>query len=146
MWNLSPEYRFPMVAFPWFPMVSHWETPPIIQGAPEDERLAQALQALLHVTAGSYDLRTDVGSDLEDPGPGISQGYTANTICNIYILCVCACICMCICMYTIIYICRSLFSIISTVIIIYVYNVHIYIYIHILCTQCGTCLYCTNIF
>ena len=80
-------------------MVSHWETPPIIQGAPEDERLAQALQALLHVTAGSYDLRTDVGSDLEDPGPGISQGYTANTICNIYIYIYIVCVRVYVCVY-----------------------------------------------
>ena len=78
MWNISPENRFPMVGNPIGKL----------QGAPEDERLPQALQALLHVTGGSHDLRTD--SDLEDPGPG--KSLIAGIHCQHhmqYILCVC---------------------------------------------------------
>lgn len=142
MWNLSPEYRFPMVAFPWFPIGKLLQSSKARQKTSAWRRLSKrfSMSRLAATTCARTSVRI---------WRTLGLGYRRDTLPTpyaIYIYCVCACICMCICMYTIIYICRSLFSIISTVIIIYVYNVHIYIYIHILCTQCGTCLYCTNIF
>ena len=128
MWNISPEYRFP-VAFPWFPIGKLGNSSKARQKTSAWRRLSKrfSMSRLAATTCARFWFGS--GGPWAWDIAGIHCQHHMQ-----YILCVCACICVYICMYTVIYICRSLFSILNF----YCYNyicimsIFKYIYTHIM--------------